>query len=330
MVAPAPGERVELLREYALLIFDPLTGTQTLVVQHEFAGTSTPFGLIIPTPAPPKVSVESERLRRAIRNRRHPVGKIQRTLDLRLVSWLGGCAVRQVGDGPTEAEDPKRPPNAGARTAQLGNAPEPLHEWLLSNGFTLGPAQATWLNQLRAVGWHLTGVVVTPPQRGLAPPPVVRGPVLAFTHPAESPAFAAAHPSFSLPRPGGDGPPLEVAVLTEWAVTTEQQPPPEPFYADTLSGRDVARIGNEAGGLPWAFRRDGTLTAFQIERPSGIGVLRFSRADPLPAVRPTPTPRLREYRLRVPVELLILLIGLIVWIWMRFGRRQGPPSRLKG
>ncbi|MCB9522224.1 MAG: DUF2330 domain-containing protein [Myxococcales bacterium] len=331
VVAPAPGEHVTLLREQVLLVFDPLTATQTIVTQHEFAGTATPFGLIIPTQGQAKVSVASERLQRAIRSRLHPEGKIQRSLDLRLVSWLGGCAVREVGDGPTAAESTGRPPMAAAEPTLLGSAPEPLHDWLISNGFTVSPAQAAWLARLRAQGWHLTAVVVNPRQKGLAPPPVVRGPVLALSHPADGPAYAAAHPPFALPKPGAGwgGPPLEVAVLTEWAVTPDVQPEPAPFFADSLSGQEVSRIGNEAAGLPWAFRRDGTLTAYEIARPGGLGVVRFGRSDPHPSVRPEPEPRLRAYRLRVPIELLMLAGLLVAWIWWRYGRRRAPQGRLR-
>lgn len=322
VVAQPPGQAVTVLSEQALVVFDPLDGTQTIVLQHLFEGTSTPFGLLIPTPAPPRISLHGERLRRAIHNKLHPRGKVQRTLDLQIVSWVGGCAVRQVGDGPLTAEDEKRKPrSARAKPSSLGSAPEPLHDWLLGNGFTLGPAQAAWLARLRALGWTVTGVVVKPPAGDGTPPPVLRGPVIALTHAADAPMLAAAHPPFALDE-SPDSVPLEVAVLSEWAAALDVTDPPEPFYAHTIAARALSRMSSEAGGLPWAFRRNGTLTAWSVSRPTGLGILRFNRTEPRQSVRPTPTPRIRAHRLHVPIELLLLAAAAVFWIWLRFGRRR--------
>ncbi len=328
VVAPAPGQRVVLTGEHVLLVYDPLTTSQTIVVQHVFEGTAAPFGLLIPTERPARVTVPSERLRNAIRHRLHPRGKVKRTLDVELTTWVGGCALREVGDYQPGERDTKPPTSPKATAASLGSAPEPLHDWLLDNGFTVSPAQAAWLTRLRANGWSLVGVVVTPRAQGLAPPPTLRGPVLAITHQADGPSYAAAHPPFALRESDEPGPPLEVAILTDWAASLESQAPPEPFFAASLSERQVARIGSEAGGTPWAFRRNGTLTAFDLDRPTGDGLLRFSRTHPRPALRPAPTPRIRAHRFRVPIELFLLLGGLATWSWMRFGRRRRTGGRL--
>ncbi len=330
VVAPPPGQEVVVISEHVLLVYDPLTQSQTIVLQHIFEGTSTPFGLLIPTPKPARVSLPSERLRKAIRGRLHPRGRVRRTLDIELVTWVGGCALREVGDDPAGGGKAKAPPAPKADASTLGAAPEPLHDWLLDNGFTVSPAQAAWLARLRANGWSVVGVVVTPRPVGLAPPPTLRGPVIAITHEADGPGYAAAHPPFALDRAGSDGPPLEVAVLTEWAVSVEAPVVPQPFFAARITDRDVARIGAEAGGLPWAFRRTGTLTAFDVKRPdTEDGLLRFGRAHPRSTIKPAPTPRLRAHHFRVPVELFLALIAGAVWWWMRFGRRRKKGSRLR-
>ena len=327
-VAPPPGREVVTLEEHVLLVYDPLTATQTIVVQHIFEGTSTPFGLLLPTPKPANVVVPSERLRRAINSRLHPQGKIQRTLEVEFTTWAGSCAVRSVGDAASGAEKRKLPPNAAAEGVNLGNAPDPIHDWLLHNGFTISPAQATWLAELRARGWSVVGVVVRPTTRGDAPPARLRGPVLALTHEATEPVYAAGHPPFAIDALGahGEAPLLEIAVLTEWAVDVDVTEPPEPFFADAVSGRDVARIGTEAGGLPWAFRRDGTLTALDLPRPPGLGIIRFVPAEARATIHPVRAPRVRAHRLKVPVELLLLAAILGSWLWARNWRR-GPRSR---
>jgi hypothetical protein len=42
VIAQPPGQAITVLSEHALVVFDPLAGTQTLILQHIFEGTSTP------------------------------------------------------------------------------------------------------------------------------------------------------------------------------------------------------------------------------------------------------------------------------------------------
>lgn len=326
VVAPAPGQSVELLEEKVLLVYDPLTASQTAVVQHTFAGTASPFGLIVPVPDQATVRTHSQRLRNAIHGRLWPSGRVQRTLSVELSSWAAGCALRDVGDGvpvPGEDDDDGGPRGSAVETTTLGTAPEPLHDWLLEHGFTIAPAQAAWLNELRASGWGLVGVTVSPRAVDGAPQPRMRGPVFSITHDAQEPLYAARHPPFALVAGDGPGPALELAVLTEWAVAVDVDRPPRPFFADVLTEKAVHRLGTDAGGLPWAFRREGTLTAFAVQRPTaGLGIVRFVRTDPWPTIRPTPAPRIRANTLRLPIEVVLLLVGLAVYAWRRPSRRR--------
>jgi hypothetical protein len=329
VVAPAPGRTVTLVEEDTLLVFDPLTSSQTVIMQLEVEGTASPFGLLIPTPKPAEVVRVSERVRRALRGMLHPRAQVQRILDVEYYSWAASCAVRDVGedDDPEAAE--ARVPTAAAELTPLGNAPERLHDWLLKEGFTLAPAQAAWLSELRTRGWSVVGVTVRPPVTEGPPPSRLRGPVLAITHEAEEPIYAAAMPPFAVIDEGeGERPPLELAVLSEWAVSVDAAENHEPFFADAVSGRDVLRLASEAGGNPWNFRRDGTLTAFEIDRPRGLGIVRFVRTEPRPTIHPPVRHEMKTHRLRVPVELLVLALSLLIWTWMRYARRNGPGPRV--
>jgi hypothetical protein len=157
----------------------------------------------------------------------------------------------------------------------------------------------------------------------------LRGPVLAITHEAEEPMYAAAMPPFSITaNPDVAQPPLELAVLTEWAVGVDEASPPEPFFADAVPGREVLRLANEAGGNPWNFRRDGTLTAFDVRRPGGLGVVRFVRVPPRPSIHPAARHELKVHRVRVPVELIVCGLALLGWTWMRYARRDGVSPRV--
>ncbi|MCA9541803.1 MAG: DUF2330 domain-containing protein, partial [Myxococcales bacterium] len=322
VVAPPPGQTITLLDEFVLLVYDPLTGTQTMLVQPTFAGTTAPFGLLIPVPRPARVATQSERLRNAVRARLHPRGRLQRTLNVEFTSLAASCAVRAVGDGVPGPDDQKKTvPAAQGQVTNLGISPEPTQDWLLANGFTVAPAQAAWLSDLRDRGWSIIGVVVRPPAFASAPPARMRGPVLTLTHEASEPAYAAGHPPFAL-RPGDEAaPPLELAVLTEWAVAVDTADPPEPFFADTLDEAAITRLNNDAGGLPWVFRREGTLTGYAMPRPPDAGIVRFVRTDARPQLRPEAAPRLRAQHLRVPVELLVGFLFLLGWGWVRVGGR---------
>ena len=329
VVAPSPGREVVILREEALVVYDPLAATQTVVVQHAFEGTSAPFGLLIPTPRPTRSSIAAGRLQHAIRSRLHPVSRARRTLDVDVVSWIGGCAVREVGVRDGSQPERGKSPTARGTIRTLSSAAEPLHDWITTHGFTLAPAQALWLRQIQSRGWFIVAVVVEPPRSDGPPPTMIRGPVLALTHEADEPIYAAGHPPFALEL--GDGPstaspprlpPLEIAVLTEWAVSIANDEERPPFYANTLTGRDVTRLGSQAGGLPWGFRRAGTLTAFELERAQVGQVLRFQRSPPRSPVRPKPERAVRAHNVRLPVELVALFIGLLVWAWRRRSRRR--------
>ena len=330
VIAPAPGQTVETLFEEVVLVFDPLTGQQTTLVQHVFSGTATPFGLIVPTPRPADARRVSDRVMLALDAALHPKAKVHRVLDLNFTSWVGNCALREVGDLPDDS--PRTPTLVGSagETTPLGNTAEPLHDWVLENGFTLAPAQVVWLDELRSRGWSLTGVVVRPPIMDGAPPERLRGPLIALSHEAEEPIYAAGHPPAAIDAQRGARPPrLDLAVLTEWPVGLDAEQSPEPTYLDALDGREVARIAQMGGEPRWSFRRDGTLTQFPIDRPDGPGIVRFVRVAPRPSIRPEPAPITRVHRVGVPIEVMVMAFAALVWGWIRWGRRRAePPGRM--
>ena len=330
VVVPSPGQVLQVLREEAVLVFDPLTGQQTTLIQHVFSGTAAPFGLIVPTPRPAAARTVPDRLMAALDSTLHPKAAVHRVLDLRVTSWVGSCALQEVGDIVPEGEQNTTASGSAGTTATLGTAPEPLHDWMLEHGFTLTPAQAIFLDEVRARGWSLTGVVVRPPSFDGPLPETLRGPVISLAHEAEEPAFAAGHPPEALvAERGPPAPPLEVAVLTEWPVALDASTSPEPSYLDAVEGRDVARIAAMGGEPRWSFRRDGTMTQFPIERPSGPGFLRFVRTAPRPPIKPAPEPITRVHRVGVPAEALLAVAAFLAWGWLRWGRRRAdPPGRM--
>ncbi len=332
VIAPPPGKEVVVLDESVIIVHDPLTSRQTVLVQHTFEGTGSPFGILIPTPKPANVEVISDRVHRAFAAQIHPQAQTQRSLELNYVSWAGACSVREVGDPEVEVGAESKASGATAIATNLGAAPEPLHDWLLSEGFTVAPAQALVLDELRGRGWTIVAVAVHPPSGNAAPAPRLRGPALAITHEANEPIYAASHPPFALTLSSTVlAPPLELGVLTEWAVGLDVESPPTPFYADAITGRETLRIANESRGERWSFRRDGTLTVYAFPRPTGLGIVRFVRVAARPPTHPAVRPIEKVHRVAVPIELLIMLIGLLAYLWTRVARgRRLPRLTLRG
>lgn len=326
VIAPSPGRQVALRDEAAWIVFDPLSGTQTIVVQHTFEGTDAPFGLLIPTPRPARARVASERLRKGLREHLHPRARAQRSLDIDFYAWSSGCLVRPVGDGLAPSDSAPASAEARATITPIGSAPEPLHDWMLSRGFTVAPAQAAWLAELRRRDWSVLAVEVKPPKTKGLPAAELRGPVLVIEHDAESPVYAAGDPPFALAP--GETPrraPLELAILTEWPAGLEHDANSEPFYADAFTTRQLQQLGRDVGGLPWGFRRDGTLTAFRLQPSATTSVLQITRLGARPSVRPTPTRATRLHSVEVPLE--PVLAGAVLLVWWGLRRRRRPISR---
>lgn len=335
--APRPGRDVRVVRTQALVVFDPLSASQTVVFHHEVEGTADGYAVVVPVPEDARVRRVSDRLMRAVDARLHPTARSRRALQVEVTSWVGGCAVRTVGDHPTNPTSRKVPHSSG-EPQLVGRGSEGLHDWLLERGYTLAPAQAAWLSRLRAAGWTFVAMAVRPPDLDGPPPPRIRGPAIAITHDAPVPILAVRQPPFAVD--GGrssDGPPLEVGVLTEWSVDVELPAPTPPFYSGTLTGRQVTRLGADAGGVPWAFRRGGTLTGFLFPTAAADamtvdgapGVVRFPRTEPRPAITPPPRDDLKSFVLKVPLELPLLLGGVVFWGWRRRRTRPRMGGRLR-
>ena len=62
------------------------------------------------------------------------------------------------------------------------------HQWFLDQALTIGPAQAAWLEETRALGWRLVAVRFVPPDDARADD-VFATPVIAITHRATEPRF---------------------------------------------------------------------------------------------------------------------------------------------
>ena len=332
IIATPPGKTVSVVEEKVFIVFDPLTGVQSSIVRHGFEETAFAFGLLIPVPGPTKVQQHSSRLRRVIERRLHPQGKTRRALDIDFVSWLASCAVPMVGDPVTDDGGEAKSGSARAQHLSLGNAPEPLHDWLLSNGFTLSPAQTAWIEELRGQGWSFIGFILRPPAGEHRVGTLLYGPVISLTHPATEPLYAAYEPPFALfDEAERSTSTVEISVLSEWSVVPLGESPPAPFYADTFPLKQLIRLRNQAGRVPWSFRRDGTLTGYELPRSAADGgILRFRRTTPFPPRRPAALSKERAYVIEVPLEgLALLAIGLLTGLG-RLRRRSGRKSSLLG
>src|SRR5688572_1694958 len=60
--APHPGDRVAIVEESAVIIWEPATKTQHFIRRATFHGEAADFGFLVPTPTAPKLASEDDSL----------------------------------------------------------------------------------------------------------------------------------------------------------------------------------------------------------------------------------------------------------------------------
>ncbi len=318
-----PTERIQTLDESAVLVFDPLARSQTTLIRWRFEGATRPFAVILPVPDQAELKVGLKSTFDAFQRRLHPVGRVRRDIQLDFKSWVGSCVVPEVGDVAPKQSTVKTP--TLTLTASPVNETPMNHDWFLRNGFTISPAQASWLREIKQLGWRAVAVRFVPPA-DVQPSDVHTSPVVAITHRSTEAVYPAYIPKFSIKTAPGADVPLEIAVLSEWPVEMTGRETDTPFLSEPLTGKSLARIAKTARGLDWTFRRDGILTAYRLNSRRNARRLTFTRSSAIPAVRPPVTPRVRPVLIPVPVEAVLIISGIVIWAWIG-SRRRGRRTR---
>lgn len=184
--APRPGERVEVLDETALIVWDPATTTEHFIRKGSFKSTAPDFGFLVPTPSKPDLGeadpavfdrlaavtapkVEYRRVTKVRPQRFEVAGRVGAgapapragAVEVLEQTKVGGYDATVIafrrGEGETAA--------AGA---------DLLAKWLKERGYAFGPALADWLTWYVEHGWVMTAFKVAGAAAGGVENPPVR------------------------------------------------------------------------------------------------------------------------------------------------------------
>ena len=329
LVTAMPGKDIQLRAQKVVVIFDPLTHSQTTLLSLVLGPINSPFGILVPTPTPPDIHILKDAFFRSVESRLRPPPSKARTFDLQFDTALGGLLARTVGDEAQIEAPPKAVLLHDVSTTHLGRDNLPLDRWLLTRGLTLSPAQANQVYALRKMGWSITGIYVKP-KEGVQESAIGRPPVLALTFETSEAVFSTAIPpqvheeGALIPEsPPQVGHPLvEISVISEWPALLKSTAELAPFYADRIDNSTLARWARIGRAHPWTFKRNGHMTTFQAPRQSGDGILRFGPAQQYMQIKPRAQVSEDRIEISVPVEVALLLPVVLFWFWRRARKRN--------
>ncbi len=319
LVTQADGS-TEVVQETAAVIFDPLTQTQTTLIRWTVRGLDRPAALLVPVSSNASVHLGHDRILERLLKSLRPVGKVRREVEIGLSSWAGACLVPLVGDVPgDDIED--TPASLRAEGRALVRGPRD-HAWFLEHNFTLAPGQAGWLEKLQRRGFKTASLLLTPPDAASSEQTVV-SPVLAISHQASKASYEAFMPRASIAEKSDQEAPLSLAVLSETRMEIAEYAALTPFSALSMSAKDIGNLERVSRGLPWTFRRAGTLTGFRLEARGEVDVLTFQASADRTPIKPDRSARVRTVRIEIPLEILLAGVFAGGWFWLRARRGRG-------
>lgn len=319
--APAPraGERVDVVEESALIIWEPATKTQHFIRRATFQGRARDFGFIVPTPSVPTLTRVDDGVFAHLGRKTEPqmVYRTEKRLDWTPVVLIPFLSLRHKGETTTAARAPVEVLStqkvAGYEAAILdATDATALSNWLASNGYATTPELAAWLQVYVDQRWIVSAFRIDKTQDDSAQTSAVR---MSFT--TDRPFFPYREPASQ--REGPSVP----RVLKVWFVGPERVAgrvgesawPGQMFWSDAV--RDL-----ELGGVKIA--EGARLTAFEdraTPRP-GVDDLFFVRDTDQKTVVPPPYEQTLYRSVHVPLDLLAAPVIAGGWFFLRKRRRQ--------
>ena len=164
----ADGTSARIVHERDIILFDPDTKTEHLVVQVRFQTDAKVNALIVPMPAAPLAD--------------HGYGVEDEIVFFRLESIVRYDDPKFIPDAP----ESEMLAQANARTAQSTVIPDPsaLGDWLKLEKLRERASLTQWLSRYSKRGWALNGVKLTDDDSS-SPTRIMQSPALRFSFPAE-------------------------------------------------------------------------------------------------------------------------------------------------
>lgn len=318
--APAPrsGERIDVVEESALIVWDPATKTQHFIRRATFNGKGRDFGFLVPTPSVPVLARVGDDVFSHLDRRTMPdtIRRRERRFDWTPLVLMPFLSARQKGDvvtarAPVEVLSTQKVAGYDAAILDATDV-NALSDWLTKNGYATTPDLADWLKAYIDERWIISAFKINKSARSIdAQTSAVR---MSFT--TERPFFPYREPASQ--REGA----AEPRVLRVWFVGPERVAgrlgenawPGQMYWSDTIQDFEL-------GGVTIA--RGSRLTAFEDHsspRP-GTADLFFVRDDDQKTVLPPPYEETRYKTVNVPLDVLLAPV-VIGAFWLRKRRRE--------
>jgi len=327
--APPHGEEVAIAEEEALIVWDPATRTEQFIRRARFLSTSKAFGFLVPTPTVPTLGEVPD----------HVFHELASAIRPAIVRDTGGLEVR-VGSLLWEACPAMTMKGSGADTAAVGpqvrviatahvagfeattveaDDAAALATWLAGHGFASSPALTQWLERYVRDKWKLTAFVVASDQQGGTSYDVATRavkmtfqtdrPFYPYREPAVDPAATIALPSDRTLRV------FFVADQRYQAMIAQA-----PWHARVLHSAPI-EVSGELAAVAGAHRM-ATVFVDDVSPRRGIDELYFAPTTAAVDVRQPPIVIHDPTRILIPVDLIVVVGFVGLWITRRRRRRR--------
>src|SRR5687768_6846630 len=146
--APAPhaGERIDVVEEAAVIVWDPATKTQHFIRRATFQGEARDFGFLVPTPAAPELAAVDDGIFDTLldKTRRPTVERTRREIDWTFFGSTKEGAATTAG-APVEVVQTAKVAGYEAVVLDASDA-KALVDWLRQHDYATTPELEAWLD----------------------------------------------------------------------------------------------------------------------------------------------------------------------------------------
>lgn len=169
--APAPhaGERIDVVEESAVIVWDPATKTEQFIRRARFRGEARDFGFLVPTPSVPALAEFDDGIFDTLvqKTTRKTVYSTRKEIDwtpflVRLFVLGDGNREMTTAAAPVEVLSTEKIAGYEASILDATDATA-LQAWLEEHGYETTPDLTEWLDVYVRQGWKITAFKVEKP-----------------------------------------------------------------------------------------------------------------------------------------------------------------------
>ena len=325
--APPRGEEVAIAEEEALIVWDPATRTEQFIRRARFLSTAKSFGFLVPTPTVPTLGEVPDLVFYELADAIRPaIVRDTGGVDVRVGSllWEACPAMKAKGGADTAAVGAQVRVIATAHVAGFeattveADDAAALATWLEGHGFASSPALTQWLERYVRDKWKLTAFVVASDQQGGTSYDVATRAVK-MTFQTDRPFYPyrepAADPAATVPLPGDRTLRVFFVADQRYQAMVAQAP----WHARVLHSAPI-EVPGELAAVAGSHRM-ATVFVDEVSPRRGIDELYFAPSNATVDVRQPPIVIHDPTRILIPVDLIVVVGFVGLWIARRRRRR---------